>query len=367
VAAKTFSIGDKRIRLGRFADVELPAGESATGRDIVIPMRVRRGVEPGPVVAVTAAVHGDEINGMGVVRRLILDDEFEIVRGTLVLVPVVNVLGFERKTRYMPDRRDLNRSFPGSGSGSLTARFARAAFDGIVKRADYLIDLHAAAASRTNYPNVRADLNDEKVAELAALFGAELTVHGRGPEGSLRRAACGEGIPTIILEAGETWKIEPAMVEVGVRGVRNVLAGLGLLDEDPVEPAYRVVSRETSWVRASHGGILRFHVAPGDDVDAGQPLATATTLLGRELASIDAPGEGVVLGMTTLPAVVPGDPVCHIATAEDGLDALRRARRRSHGETLDDRLRGDLATNIVLHDAPDADAVDAGGSSEGVP
>ncbi|MEM7623682.1 MAG: succinylglutamate desuccinylase/aspartoacylase family protein, partial [Planctomycetota bacterium] len=334
-----------------------PAGESATGRDVVIPLHVQRGSEPGPVVAVTATVHGDEINGMGVVRRLILDDRFDVVRGTLILVPVVNVLGFERKSRYMPDRRDLNRSFPGTLGGSLTSRFARAVFDGIVRKADYLIDLHAAAASRTNYPNVRADLDNERVYELASLFGAELTVHGTGPEGSLRRAAVEAGVATIILEAGETWKIEPAMVEVGVRGVRNVLAGLGMLNETPEQPAYRVISRETSWVRSGHGGILRFHVAPGDDVDAGQPLATATTLLGKELATIDAPNAGVVLGMTTLPAVVPGDPVCHIATAEGGLEALRRARLRSRGGTLDDRLREDLATNIVLHDVDDAEDV----------
>jgi predicted deacylase len=353
-------IANKRIAPGRSADVEIPAGESAIGRDVVIPAHVRRGVEPGPVVAVTATVHGDEINGMGMVRRLILDD-LQLVRGTLVLVPVINVLGFERKSRYMPDRRDLNRSFPGSESGSLTARFARAVFDRIVRKADLLIDLHSAAASRTNYPNVRADLDHPGCAQLSELFGAELTVHGRGPDGSLRREAVGAGVPTIILEAGETWKIEPTMVEMGVRGVRNVLAGLGLLDEEPQRPAYRATSRETTWVRSGHGGILRFHVAPGDDVDEGQALATATTLLGRELATIDSPGDGVVLGMTTMPAVVPGDPVCHIAFPEGGVGAIRRARRRSRGETLDDRLREDLATNIVLHDVEDNLDGDLGG------
>ncbi len=347
---KTFSIADKRVPLGKAMDIDIPVGESATGRDVVIPVRVRRGHEPGPTVAVTATVHGDEINGMGVVRRLIVEQSLSLTRGTLVLVPVINVLGFERKSRYMPDRRDLNRSFPGSVGGSLTARFAHAVFNEIVKKVDCLIDLHAAAQSRTNYPNVRADLDNPKVAELARLFGAELTVHGKGPEGSLRRCAVEAGVPTIILEAGEVWKIEPAMEEVGLRGVMNVLAGLNMIDDDPVPPAYLAVSRETTWVRSGHGGILRFHVAPGDDVEEGQPIATATTLLCKELATIESPAAGIVLGMTTLPAVVPGDPVAHIATLEDGIEPIRKARRRSRGESLDDRLREDLATNIVLHD-----------------
>ena len=171
----TFELAGKRVALGKARDIEVPVGESATGRDIVVPTRVWRGKEPGPIVAITAAVHGDEINGVGVVRQLLIEPPFELLRGTLILVPVINILGFERQSRYMPDRRDLNRSFPGSASGSLTARFAHAVFDQIVKRADWLIDLHAAAARRTNFPNVRADLDHPQCAELAAHFTA------RGP------------------------------------------------------------------------------------------------------------------------------------------------------------------------------------------
>lgn len=345
-----FSLAGVAVALGERRDIEVPVGESATGRDHVVPTRVWRGAEPGPVVAITAAVHGDEINGMGIVRQLLIDPPFELLRGTLVLVPVVNILGFERQTRYMPDRRDLNRSFPGSPTGSLTARFAHAIFDQLIRPVDWLIDLHAAAAKRTNYPNVRADLDHEGCAELARHFGHNLTVHGQGPEGSLRRSAVEAGVPCIILEAGEIWKFEPTVTEVGMRGIINALQGLGMISGPPIKPAYTAVCRKTTWLRADHGGILRFHVGPGDDVDAGQPVATVTTLLGHDLGVIEATTDGIVLGMTTMPSVVPGDPVCHLATIEGGIERIRKARRRAHGETLDDRIRDDLATNLSLED-----------------
>ncbi|MGP1273472.1 MAG: succinylglutamate desuccinylase/aspartoacylase family protein [Phycisphaerales bacterium] len=360
-----FTLAGKRIAPGTSRDVEVPVGESATGREVTVPTRVWRGSEAGPTVAITAAVHGDEIIGMGIVRQLLIDPPFELRRGTLVLVPVMNILGFERQSRYMPDRRDLNRSFPGSATGSLTARFAHAVFDQIVRRADWLIDLHAAAAKRTNYPNVRADLNDPRCAELAHHFAASLTVHGRGPEGSLRRAAVDAGVPAIILEAGEVWKFEPRLTEAGVRGIVNALHGLGMIEGGPVEPSFRAVCRKTEWLRADQGGILRFHVGPGEDVDRDQPVATVTTVLGRDLGVITAPGDGIVLGMTTMPSVVPGDPVCHLATVEGGIDAIRRARRRSRGETLDERVRDDLATNLSLEEHDGSDAPDAPQPAEG--
>ncbi|MEL7484856.1 MAG: succinylglutamate desuccinylase/aspartoacylase family protein [Planctomycetota bacterium] len=349
-----FSLAGVSVGLGERRDIEVPVGESATGRDHVVPTRVWRGAEPGPVVAITAAVHGDEINGMGTVRQLLIDPPFDLLRGTLILVPVVNILGFERQTRYMPDRRDLNRSFPGSNSGSLTARYAHAIFEQLIRPADWLIDLHAAAAKRTNYPNVRADLDHEGCAQLASYFGGNLTVHGNGPDGSLRKAAVQAGVPCIILEAGEIWKFEPTVAEVGVRGIVNALHHLGMIEGPPAKPAYSAVCRKTTWLRADHGGILRFHVAPGDDVDEGQPLATVTTLLGKDLGVLEAAGDGVVLGMTTMPSVVPGDPVCHVATIEGGIEQIRKARRRAHGGTLDARVRDDLATNLSLEDHEDS-------------
>ncbi|MEM8757563.1 MAG: succinylglutamate desuccinylase/aspartoacylase family protein [Planctomycetota bacterium] len=349
-----FEFAGQTIGLGEQRDVEVPVGESAIGRDVVVPVRVWRGVEPGPAVAITAAVHGDEINGIGIVRQLLIDPPFDLKRGTLILVPVVSVLGFERQSRYMPDRRDLNRSFPGSASGSLTSRYAHAIFERIVRKADCLIDLHAAAAKRTNFPNVRADLNDPRTAELAERFGASITVHGTGPDGSLRKAATDAGVPTIILEAGEVWKFEPAMIEAGVRGILSALAGMGMINMKPTKPVYRAVCRKTTWLRADQGGILRFHVGPGEDVDKGQPLATVTTLLGKDLGTIEASDDGILLGMTTMPSVVPGDPVCHLAMVEGGIDAIRAAREAAKPQTLDERVRDDLATNMSLEDHADS-------------
>ncbi|MFT5423698.1 MAG: putative deacylase [Phycisphaerales bacterium] len=352
-----FEIGDETIGRGERRDVDVLVSESAAGLPVNLPVHVWRGQAPGPIVAVTGTLHGDEINGMGAIRKLIQEPGFELLAGTLVLTPVLNLLGFERNTRYMPDRRDLNRSFPGSANGSLAARYARAVFDGIVTRATHLIDLHTAAQRRTNFPNVRANLDHAPSARLAEMFGSELIVNGKGPEGSLRNACFRADIASIILEAGEPWKVEPAVVEAACRGVRSVLAHLGMTGKNPHKPLYQATSIETKWVRAPHGGVLRFHVGPGDDVDEGQPLATVTTILGHELGTVEAPHEGVVLGMTTLPTVVPGDPVAHIALIEGGIRDLRTARRRAKGGTLDDRLRDDLATSMVLTEPAEDDGV----------
>jgi uncharacterized protein len=353
-ARKTFEIGGKRIALGSQRTIDLTISETYSGHPVVMPVHVVRAAEPGPVVCVTASVHGDEINGMGVVRELILNPGYKLSKGTVVLVPVVNVLGFERFSRYMPDRRDLNRSFPGSGGGSLTARVASAIFEQVIRRCDYCIDLHSAAVRRTNFPNVRADLKNPDAKMLAEAFGTELVIHSEGPEGSLRRAACEAGVPTIILEAGEVWKIEPGVVEVGVRGIRNVLIALGMLKGRRRNARYQAVVRDTTWVRAVHGGVMRFHVSPGDVVAEGQPLATNTDLVGREKNLLLSSASGIVLGMTTLPAVKPGDPVCHIARLSDDQIAAVKA---SIDQSPSGKLRDHLASNVSVvehEESPDS-------------
>jgi predicted deacylase len=308
---------------------------------------------------VTAAVHGDEINGTGAIRQIAREHPFSVVAGTLVLVPVVNIVGFERHSRYLPDRRDLNRSFPGSHKGSQTGRLARSFFDQVIRRCAYCIDLHTAAVRRTNFPNIRADMSDPALTALARAFGAELIVSGKGPKGSLREAACAHGCPTIILEAGEVWKVEPSVVEYAIRGIRNCLVFLGMVEGEPTEPPYRIEADSTKWVRAEHGGFLEFHVGPGDIVNANDVIATNTSLLGDEINTVSAPQGGVVLGMTTMPSVVPGDPICHIAYARQG--TLRRAEKivKALGdETLHERVRGDLASSVLVTDAEAEETAD---------
>jgi predicted deacylase len=220
----------------------------------------------------------------------------------VILIPVLNILGFERHSRYLPDRRDLNRCFPGSASGSLASRMARILFTEIVGRADFGIDLHTAALRRTNFPNVRADMSDPAVVRLAEAFGSEIVLDGKGPKGAFRREACKAGCPTIIFEGGEVWKVEPTIVEYALRGVRNVLAELGMIEQPARRAQHQVTVRRTKWVRADRGGFLQFHAAPGDILERRQPIATNTSLLGRDRNVLDAPFDGIVLGMTTLPA-----------------------------------------------------------------
>lgn len=343
-----FSIAGAEVPLGATVDLALEIGRNYAGSAHSVPLRVMRGAAPGPAVFVTGAVHGDELNGTGIVQQLLLQPSFTLARGTLVLVPVVNVFGFERRSRYLPDRRDLNRSFPGSPDGSLASRLAHAVFEGIVRRCDYGIDLHSAAVRRTNFPNVRGDLRSRPVRRIADAFGTSLVVHGEGPEGSLRRAACRAGVPTVILEAGEVWKIEPTVVEIGVRGVINVLIELGLVAGEIQRPVYQTRVTRTAWVRSDHGGMLRFHVGPGEVVDAQQPLATVRSLLGAELALLTAPAAGVILGMTTLPSVALGDPVCHLAIPGRGVAAIRRKLADGPDGSLLDRVRDDLASSFAV-------------------
>lgn len=341
--------GDKRIEPGSRGEVRISMTESFSGSEISVPVYVWRAPEPGPTVFVSAAVHGDEINGTGAIRHIILEEPFELKRGALILVPVVNILGFERHTRYLPDRRDLNRSFPGSQRGSLASRMASVIFGEIVARADYGIDLHTGALRRTNFPNVRADMSDPVLAEFARAFGASLIVNGKGPQGSLRRSACESGCPTLILEAGEVWKVEPAVLEYAVRGVQNCLIHLGMVEGKKSEPPFRVEADATHWVRAQHGGFLQFHIAPGDIVAEGQSISTNTSLTGAEQNTVYAPREGIVLGMTTLPAVAPGDPICHIAYPKKGsLRKIEKAVDKLSSDSLHERIREDLSRNLIL-------------------
>lgn len=345
--SSSFEIVGQRVALGQRCNVDLVVSQSYSGLPVKLPIHVWRAAKSGPTVFVSGAVHGDELNGTGVVRSLILDPQFDLVRGTLLLIPVINMLGYERHARYLPDRRDLNRSFPGSPDGSLASRFAHHIFQQVITKCDYGIDLHTAAVRRTNYPNVRADLRNKAVARIAFAFGSELVVNGKGPIGSLRRSATAAKCPTIILEAGEVWKIEPGVVELGARGVRNVLIDLGMADGEPFKPAYQVRVDKTKWVRAELGGMLQFHVAPGTWVEQDQPLATNYDLFGREQGVLLSPVAGVVMGMTTMPSVTPGDPVCHIAIPRKGADAAAMEKGDPE-DSLHGRIIGDLATSIEV-------------------
>lgn len=317
--------GEVLIQPGQELDAEVPISESYCGRKVSFPVHIKRGPAPGPTVFVTAAVHGDELNGTAAIRSLIFDPDVQLRCGTLILVPVVNVLGFETHSRYLPDRRDLNRCFPGSANGSQASRLARVVFDEIVGRSDFGIDLHTAAIRRTNFPNVRGDLGNANVRQLAEAFGCEILVDEIGPEGSFRRSATDAGCPTIILEAGEVWKMEQPIVDVTRRGIKNVLQHLEMLGGVRQTRLQFNVVEKTQWIRADHAGFVEFHCELGSRVREGQNLATITTLLGRNPVILVAPMDSIVLGLTTLPVTTPGEPICHLGQVRFQPAMLRTA------------------------------------------
>lgn len=353
--------GKTIINPGQSKRIRLKAGESFTGTSVRLPLMVWRGLEDGPVLAITAAVHGDEINGTGAIRRLIQEPPFELKRGSLILAPVMNTMGFERHSRYTPDRRDLNRMFPGSKNGSITGRLANLIMNEIVRRSDYILDLHTAAVRNTNFPNVRADMSNLDCNRLAKAFGAEVIVNNTGPDGSLRKEACKAGCPTIILEAGEVLKVESAVQDLTQRGITHILAELNMIDlpddQRPETSPHQMIVKNSSWVRASYGGFLKFHVAPGEIVQKGQPLATNTRLLGKTLETIVSPHNGLVLGMTTMPAVSPGDPVLHLAEPDTSKQfrTLEKSVDKMDDDTLESHVRDNLATSITIEEYMDED------------
>ena len=352
--AKTIDVWNgKPIPKGESRDIFLAVSESYSGMTVKIPIHVRRAKKDGPTVFVSGALHGDEINGTGAIRQLVQDDDFRLSCGSVVLIPVLNILAFDRHSRYLPDRRDLNRCFPGSSSGSLAGRMAKTIMDEIVARCDYGIDLHSASVRRTNYPNVRCDLNNLESKRIAEAFGCEVIINNLGPQKSLRREATDAGCPTIIMEGGEVFKVEPGIVESAVRGIKNVLRELSMLDDAPETPDYQVIVDKSKWIRAERGGFLEFHVHPGEVVEQGQPLSTNTNLLGGDRHTVHAPYNGIVIGMTTLPAISPGDPICNLGMLPKKIKPADLRKLRIHEQGLEERMVEELSTSLLVVDPTD--------------
>ena len=334
-----FALGGETVPLGEARNIALQVSQNALGLPVSVPVRVIRGAKPGPSVFVLGAVHGDELNGTGIVRELMLRG-VTLTRGTLVLVPVVNVFGFERNSRYLPDRRDLNRSFPGDPDGSLAFRLAYTVFHEVVAQCDYGLDLHTAAQGRSNYPHVRADLSRSEVRRLYEWFGCEVCVDRKGDEQSLRRVATSHGCPTLTFEVGEPLRIQKHFVDLGVRCVLNVLRHLKMLEGEPVEPAYRIAVRQTAWVRSHTGGLLKMQVTPGAVVEGGSRLAVCDGFFDRRSPVVPAPVSGIVLSVSSLPVVRPGAPIANIGVPDAlpgwGIlyaEAGRKKRGRPHLES----------------------------------
>ena len=315
-AAAPIRIGGQLVRGGQRVRVDVPLPSLFTQTVVYLPVHVLHGRRPGPRLFLTAAVHGDEINGVGIIRRLLRSGALKNLRGTLLAVPVVNPYGFVRLSRYLPDRRDLNRSFPGSGSGSLAARLAATLMAEVVADSDLGIDLHTGAAHRENLPQIRAQLDEPGVSELARAFGAPVILNAELRDGSLRGEAGTLGVPVMVYEAGEALRFDELSIRAGVRGVLSVMRHIGMIRDGarrtrPVsEP---VVARSTTWARAHQSGILRFLKPLGARVQKGERLANVADPFGDGEDPVLSPASGIVIGRTNLPLVTEGEALFHIA------------------------------------------------------
>ena len=293
----------------------LPWSPSESFEDISspTPILIVNGAQPGPILCLTAAVHGDELNGIEIVRRILYNLDPNELTGTVIGVPIVNLQGFRRGSRYLTDRRDLNRYFPGNPNGSSAARIAYSFFTEVISHCDALVDIHTGSFHRTNLPQLRGETSNPKVLEVIKGFGATVVLQSGGAIGTLRRAALEAGIPTVTLETGESMRLQESAVEHGVKGIHTLLNQMGMTKHfrllgDP-EPVYF----KSVWVRVNHGGILFANVGLGDRVKAGSLLGEVTDPITNVKAQIISPKDGRIIGMAVNQVVLPGFAAFHVA------------------------------------------------------
>ena len=301
---------------GSRVTVDLRVARLYTHSEITMPVHVINGRRPGPRLFISAAIHGDEINGVEIIRRVLKLPVLKRLRGVLLAIPVVNVHGFIHHSRYLPDRRDLNRSFPGSPEGSLTARLAHLFMELIVNNATHGIDLHTGALHRSNLPQIRANLDDEETARLARHFPVPVLLNAAIRDGSLREVAAEQGIPMLLYEGGEALRFDELAISAGVRGVLDVMRALEMLPPSKYrrrKAAEPVLARASTWVRSPESGIFRTTRPLGYHVRKGDVLGVVADPFGEREAPVVAPVNGIVIGRMNLPLANAGDALFHIA------------------------------------------------------
>jgi predicted deacylase len=313
---RNICIGEFTVPPGQRQNICLPVATLYTHTPVEMPVQVINGRRSGPRLFVSAAIHGDELNGIEIIRRLLKVRMLDRLRGGLIAVPILNVFGVLNHSRYLPDRRDLNRSFPGTDKGSLAGRLADLVMREIVSHCTHGIDLHTGALHRSNLPQIRANLDDPETERLARAFGVPVLLNSDLRDGSLRQAASEMGIPMLLYEAGEALRFDEISIHGGLTGIVNVMRELGML------PASRkarrphkepVVARSSFWVRAPKGGILRTHVRLGEKVEKTTLLASISDPFGNQEMSLISPYSGIVIGRSSLPLVNEGDAIFHVA------------------------------------------------------
>jgi uncharacterized protein len=310
-----FAIGGVTVAAGTRETVNLEVSTLANATRMNLPVHVVHGNSTGPTMFLSGVVHGDEILGLEIVRRVLAEKALNTIKGTLLAVPIVNAFGFLNHSRYMPDRRDLNRSFPGSDQGSLASLLADLFFREIVKRCQYGVDLHTAALHRTNLPQIRISPGDKELARMAEAFAAPVILTSKLRDGSLRQCAMDEGIRVLLYEGGEALRFDESAIEAGVKGVLRVMKSIGMIDDAPSVPSHFSITHSSSsnWVRAPEGGILHSVRRVGDKVGLREPIAIITDPLGTVTVPVFSEDDGVIIGRTNLPIVNRGDALFHVA------------------------------------------------------
>ncbi|WP_013324684.1 succinylglutamate desuccinylase/aspartoacylase family protein [Gloeothece verrucosa] len=309
----TIVIAESAIAPGKRRRLDIPVSRLPTQTSISLPVIVLNGQKPGPRLWLSAAIHGDEINGVEIIRQVLEKIQPKQLQGTLLAVPVVNVFGFIEQSRYLPDRRDLNRSFPGANNGSLASRLAYLFMKEIVNNSTHGIDLHTAASPRINLPQIRANLEDEHTQLFAKAFGAPLMIHATTRDGSLRQAASQKGIPILLYEAGEALRFDGEAIRIGVEGIMRVMEYLGMYSFFLSATDISLEVEETKWVRASRGGILHLNIQLGQRVQKKQLLGFITDAFGDTELKVYSPINGMVISYTQNPLVHQGDGIVHLA------------------------------------------------------
>ena len=313
--AEPFTIAGEVLVPGTMRDVAFTITTMATGTASSLAVRVLHGAKPGPAVFVSAAIHGDEIIGTAVIQRLAQMLDPQALAGTVLLVPVANIFGFITHSRYLPDRRDLNRSFPGSAGGSLAGQLAHIFYREVVARCRLGIDIHSAAIHRYNLPQIRIAAGNRQLVELAMAFGAPVIIESPLRDGSLRDLAQKNGVDMLLMEAGEALRFDRLSIETGVEGVTRVLAHMGMIEADDGLSAVGIPARanRSVWVRAPRGGVTTMVRESGAPVRKGDVLARVSGLFGEEAEELLSPLDGIIIGHATLPVVHQGDALFHIA------------------------------------------------------
>lgn len=323
ISSDAIRIGTEEVPPGQQRIVDLPVADLYTHTRLTMPVHVLNGRQAGPTLFITAALHGDELNGVEIIQRLLKQSVLRRLKGCLLAAPIVNIFGFINRSRYLPDRRDLNRSFPGREKGSIASRLAHLVATEIVANSDYGIDLHTGAVDRTNLPQIRANLRDPTIFELAEVFGTPVIIDTAPREGSLRKYAAEKGVPVLVYEAGTALQFDELSIRAGVRGITRIMRKLDMLPErtrsrQPLKP---VRANTTTWVRAPASGIFRSNCRLGSRIKERQRLGTVTDPFGAVEIAVDAPASGLIIGRSTSPLAHEGDALLHIARFDDTKEA----------------------------------------------